>query len=125
MNKVTLIGRITKDLELKKTTSGKSVLQFTLAVNRMDKTADFINITAWEQRADFLMNYAHKGNRISVVGELRVETYEKDGKTNYKTYVNAQEVEILESKRDEEPTYEKPTKPSSQTLEVEDDTLPF
>ena len=68
VNSVILIGRLTKDPEIKKTSSGKSVASFTLAVNQRfnrDKT-DFINCVAWEKTADYLGNYVKKGNLIAV-----------------------------------------------------------
>lgn len=72
MNNVSLIGRLTKDIEVKKTTSGKSVASFTLAVGRkIQKEVDYIDCVAWNSSADYLCNYGKKGDLISVVGALQ------------------------------------------------------
>jgi single-strand DNA-binding protein len=84
MNKVIMIGRLTKDPEVKKTSSGKSVASFSLAVSdryNRDKT-DFINCVAWEKTADYLGNYVKKGNLIAVEGRISTRNY--DGPTERK-----------------------------------------
>lgn len=99
MNKICLVGRITKDLELKSTPSGKSVCEFTLAVNRDKDSADFINCRVWNAPAENLVKYQGKGSLISVAGELRTDSYEKqDGTKGYKTYVLANNIEYLGTK---------------------------
>ena len=107
MNKVILIGRVTKDIELKTTQSGKSVATFTLAVNRDYKNADgkydadFINCVAFGQQAETISKYVRKGDRFSVVGKLATRNYEKqDGSKVYVTEVNVDGFEFLESKKD-------------------------
>lgn len=111
MNKTILIGRVTKDIERKSTTSGKSVATFTLAVNRDYKNAegkydaDFINCVAYEQRADIISTYVHKGDKFSVVGKLNTRTYDKqDGSKAYITEVIVESFEFLESKKDKPAT---------------------
>lgn len=86
MNIVCLTGRLTADPELKKTQSGKSVVSFTLAVDREFKSADgerqadFINCVAWSQTAEFITKFFIKGKMIAIVGELRNRQYEtKEG----------------------------------------------
>lgn len=108
MNKITLTGRITDALELKKTTNDKSVIEFTIAVTRPFKReeADFIRVQLWNQNADFLAQYARKGTLIGVEGNLRVDQYEKDGNKHYKTYVQGERCEILS-----QPAEKKETKP--------------
>jgi len=83
MNQVSIVGRATKELELRKTQTGKSVLSFTVAVKRTynrDET-DFINCVAWEKTADILAQYGFKGCLLSLSGRIQPSTYDdKDGK---------------------------------------------
>ena len=103
MNSINLVGRITKDLELRSTPNDKSVCEFSLAVNRIgSKGTDFINCQVWSKQAENLSKYQGKGSLIGVVGSLRVEKYEnKNGETRYKTYVLANNIEYLETKKQE------------------------
>ena len=96
MNKVLLIGRITKDLELRHTPNDKAVCDFTLAVNRDKDNADFINCVVWNNQAENLCKYQGKGSLIAVFGELRVDTYEVEGNKRYKTYILVNNLEYLE-----------------------------
>ena len=106
MNKIILIGRVTKDIELKTTTSGKSVISFTLAVNRDYKNAegkydaDFINCVAFGQQAETISKYVNKGDKFGVTGKLATRNYEKNGSKVYVTEVNVDGFEFLESKKD-------------------------
>lgn len=114
INRVVLVGRITKNPELKKTQSGKSVASFTVACNRMKKEdgADFINCVAWNQSAEYLCKYAKKGYLVSVDGRIQVRSYEpQNGSKQYITEVVAEHLSILESKKNDEqqasvPSYE-------------------
>lgn len=102
-NHVMLCGRITKDLELEKTTNNISVLKFTLAINRVynKDQADFINCIAWKHSAEYLSKYGSKGDLIQVSGEIQTSNYQgKDGNTIYKTEVNCNEVTIRSQKGD-------------------------
>ena len=105
MNQVILIGRLTKDPELRATASNISVCSFTVAVDRRFKTegqptADFINVIAWRQQAEFVAKYFNKGSRIAVTGSIQTRQWDdKDGKRHYATDVVADEVEFCESKR--------------------------
>lgn len=99
MNNVTLIGRITKDLELRSTSNGKSVCEFNIAVNRIGEGTDFITCVIYGNQAENLCKYQDKGSQIAVSGSLRVDTYEKDGQRKYKTYVLTNNIEYLESKK--------------------------
>lgn len=92
MNNVTLIGRVTEDIELRTTTNGKSVANFTLAVRRNKEETDFIDCKAWKGTADYLSTYIHKGNRIAVTGRLEQERWEKDSKKYSKLLVVVNEV---------------------------------
>lgn len=99
LNKVILMGNITADLELKTTQSGVSVIQFSIAVGRRfaketdEVKADFINIVAWRNTAEFISKYFSKGKSIVVVGSLQVRSYTaQDGSKRYVTEVVADEV---------------------------------
>ena len=100
MNKAQLIGRVTKDIELRQTQSGLSVTKFTIAVNRRKKDdgADFINCTAWSKTAEIMEKYVHKGDKIGIVGRIQTGSYEKDGHKVYTTEVVVEELEFLEKK---------------------------
>lgn len=106
MNKVILIGRLTKTPELRYTTSNTAVCQFSIAVDRKYKsegqpTADFINIVAWRSTAEFVSKYFNKGSRIAIVGQIQTRNYEAtDGRKVYVTEVIADEVEFCESRKD-------------------------
>lgn len=97
MNRCIIVGRITKDLELKETQKGTKVCEFTLATNRpMDREkADFINVIVWDKQAENLCKYQKKGNLIAVFGEIRTDSYEVEGKKRYKTYVLCNQLEYL------------------------------
>lgn len=101
MNNVCLIGRITKDLEIRTTESGKHICKFTLAVKRDTDNTDFINCMVWGTQADNLVKYQKKGNQISVVGSIRTGNYESNGKINYTFEVLANSIQYLESKKEE------------------------
>jgi single-strand DNA-binding protein len=99
MNKVLLIGRLTKDAELRYTANGKAVASFTVAVQRNKEEADFINCVAWNKTAENLANYTSKGSLIGVEGSIQTRNYKNnEGKTVYVTEVWAQSVEFLSSK---------------------------
>ena len=102
MNNVTIIGRITKDLELKTTNNDKSVCEFTLAVNRKGiEGTDYITCVVWNKPAENLVKYQGKGSLIAVAGSLRVEKYQdKEDKTRYRAYVIANSIEYLETKKE-------------------------
>lgn len=87
MNNIVLIGRITKDPELKYTNNGKGNTRFTLAVQRNKEETDFINCVAWEKTAENIAEYFKKGSQIAVQGAIRTGSYEKDGRTVYTTDV--------------------------------------
>jgi len=99
MNKIILLGRITKDIELKYTANNNAVANFTVAVNRKfvkqgeERQADFINCVTWGKTAEFVEKYFSKGQMIAVVGELQTRTYDNaEGKKVYVTEVNVSEV---------------------------------
>lgn len=108
LNVVNLIGRLTKEIELRKTNSGKSVTQFTLAVNRNTKEdrADFPSVVVWNQGAEYLSKYSTKGDLVSVEGRLQTRSYDGDHGKQYVTEVVADRVQLLSFKKQEkvEPT---------------------
>ena len=107
MNRVILVGRLTKDPEVKTTQSQVSVCSFTLAVDRRfkaangERQADFLSCVAWRQQAELLGRYFQKGSRIGIVGNLQSRSYDdQTGKKVYVTEVVVDEIEFLDSKRD-------------------------
>ena len=105
MNKVTLIGRLTKDAELKTTSSGINYCNFIIAVDRKfkdangNRQADFIACVAWRTTADFISKYFKKGNKIAVVGSIQTRNYEdQSGNKHLVTEVIVDEAEFVESK---------------------------
>lgn len=104
MNKVILMGRFTKDPELRYTTNNTAVVSFTLAVDRRIKqegqpTADFIPMVAWSKTAEFISNYFKKGNRIAICGRIQTRTWDDaENKRHYVTEVVVEEAYFAESK---------------------------
>jgi len=100
MNKLIMMGRATKEPEIRYTNDGKAIARFSLAVNRNYKDAptDFFNIVSFDKTAQFIENYIHKGSKILVEGKLQNNNYEKDGKKVYSDQIIADRVEFCESK---------------------------
>ena len=103
MNRVELIGRLTRDPELRYTSSNIATARFTLAVNRPfqsqngENGTDFINIVVWRKQAENVKKYVSKGSLVSVEGRIQTGSYEKDGQRIYTTDVVADSVQFLES----------------------------
>lgn len=106
INKAILMGRLTRDPELRHTNSGTPVCSFSIAINNgygENQTTDFINCVAWNKQAEFVERNFSKGKMIIVVGRIQTRTWEgTDGKKNYATEVVANEVSFGESKRSSE-----------------------
>jgi single-strand DNA-binding protein len=108
MNKVILMGRLTRDPEVRYTqTSNTLVASFSLAVNRRfvrqgeERQADFINVVAWNKTGEFVSKYFKKGQQVAVVGRLQTRTWDDDkGQKHYITEVVAEETYFADSKRD-------------------------
>lgn len=101
MNKVCLVGRMCADVELRSTTTGKSVCGFALAVDRKGKDAgtDFVDCAAWEKTAEFISRHFSKGSRIAITGRLQTRNYEdKNGSKRKVTEVVVEEVFFCDSK---------------------------
>lgn len=101
MNKITLIGNLTKEPETRTTPSGATVCSFTIAVNRRfsesngEKKTDFFKINAWRQLGEVCSRYLAKGRKVAVIGELQARTYESKNGTQMSLDVSADEVEFL------------------------------
>ena len=105
ITRVTLVGRLTKDIELKKTNSNASVCNFTVAVDRRfqsqqanGQSADFINCIAWRQSADFLAQYAGQGTIVAVEGRIQTRSYDGQNGKVYVTEVVADNVQIISNR---------------------------
>ena len=108
MNKVLLLGNITKDLELKKTNSGKSVLDFNIATNEGktasgDDVTQFTGCRAWEKTAENIAQYFKKGNKILVEGRIRTDTQETPNGRRYWTYVLVDRFEFVQPREQNTP----------------------
>ena len=145
MNSVQLIGRLTKDSDLRYTQTGKAVATGTLAVNRRFKNAqgeseaDFINIQIWDKGAENLANFTRKGSQIGVNGRIQTRNYEnKEGARVYVTEIVVENFTLLESKKDgggngqtgqinprgnRQPS--DPFSSHSESIDISDDDLPF
>ena len=105
MNKAILIGRLTKDPELRTTPTGRNVCQFSIAVSRTytnangEREANFITCVVWDKQAENLAKYQKKGNQIAVDGRIQTRNYDdKDGKKVYVTEILASNISFLDSK---------------------------
>ena len=102
MNKVILVGRLTRDPEVRYTQTGKAVASFSVAVDHGfgdNKRADFIPIVVWDKLAEVCGNNLTKGRRILVEGRLQISEYEKDGQKRRSAEVVAQNIEFLDTKQ--------------------------
>ena len=131
MNNINLIGNVCNDIEVKTTTSGKSVVSFNLAVKRpfTKDTTDFIPVVVWDQGAEYLGRYARKGSRVGVSGKLTTRKWTDNNGNNRVAYeVVADSVELSESLKNGAEATES-NKGSNYIPEAykveEDDSLPF
>ena len=136
MNKVILVGNLTRDPELSETPSGVAVCRFAIAVSRDyasadgNRETDFFNITVWRGRAEVCGKYLKKGNKVAIVGSLQNRSYEdKDGIKRNVTDVVASEVEFLTPKSAQGEYDDAPVAPAKrerpQLEAIEDNQLPF
>ena len=139
MNRLTIIGNLTRDPELRTTSTGLNVCSFTVAVNRRRSAnsnqpeADFFRVTAWRQLGENCQRYLAKGRKVAVVGPVSVQTYTgNDGTQRFSLEVTADDVEFLSSRSDDagyapvapaQPVAAAPAMSGFQ--EVDDDDLPF
>ena len=150
INRTVLVGRLTRDPDLRITGNGTPVAQFTLAVNRQftnaqgEREADFVNCVIWRKPAEALAQYTHKGSLIGVDGRIQTRTHDdNDGKKIYVTEVVADSFSFMESKKDNQPSIKqttqayvkqavhkaKPASPDtfagSDEINIDDSDLPF
>lgn len=141
INRVVLVGRLTKDVELRYTTSGAAVGSFSLAVNRQftsangERETDFINAVIWRKPAENLAQFTHKGSLIVIDGRLQTRNYEdKQGKRVYVAEVIVDNFSLLEPKQggqgpkqvQQSPTMNQNANPfGGSDLNIEEDDLPF
>ena len=141
MNSCNFIGRITTDLELKKTPSDVSLVNFMIAIDRYngknkEKTADFIPVSAYRSDAENIVKYFSKGSMIGITGNIKTDTYEKNGEKRYTWKVKLESFSFTGGKREtansgEQPAAQQPA-PSYSSADnsdfeevVDDDDLPF
>ena len=134
MNKVQLLGRLTKDPEIRYTqTNNIAVANFSLAVNRRfgkegeERQADFINIVSWGKTAQFCEKYFKKGMQIALVGRIQTRTYDDtEGKKHYVTEVVAEEVYFADSKKEQqEPQSDMQFENEISNMNFDNEPLPF
>lgn len=129
MNKVIIIGRNTKEIELRQTTSGTSAIEFSIAVKRAFKNAngeyesDFFNCVAFNKTAETISRYVNKGDQIAIEGRLQTRSYtNREGKKITVTEIVVENVEFLQAKKQEEP---KQTEQQWEELDPFKNDLPF
>ena len=134
MNKLTIIGNLTKDPELRTTTTGVNVCTFTVAVNRRkprenEPDADFFKVTAWRERGETCAKFLAKGRKVCVMGPVSVNLYTtNDGQTRASMEVTADEVEFLTPRNENNAQAQEPAPnvdEQSGFAQVETDELPF
>ena len=142
LNNVVLVGRMTKDAELRYTPQNQAVATFTLAVNRNfknangEREADFINCVIWRQQAENLANWAKKGVLIGITGRIQTRSYEnQQGQRVYVTEVIADNFQLLESRNqnqdkaqtssNEVPDFSRNNNSNGNPMDISDDDLPF
>lgn len=133
MNKISLIGRLGRDPEVKQTTNGKAVATFTLAVDRRfknasgQKEADWVNIVAWDKSAELIGQYVKKGDQIGVVGRLQIRNYDgTDGQKRYVTEVICEEFDFISNQGQKQENFApKVTIEETNFNDVSEDEIPF
>lgn len=143
MNKLTIIGNLTRDPELRTTSMGINVCTFTVAVNRRRSSqnsnqpeADFFRVSAWRQLGENCQKYLSKGRKVAVVGPVSVSSYTaNDGSTRFSLEVTADDVEFLSPRSEDTSAYSAPAAPAQSAAtapaaekgfeEVDDEDLPF
>ena len=137
INNVVLVGRMTRDAELRYTPSNQAVATFSLAVNRNfknqsgEREADFINCVIWRQQAENLANWAKKGALVGITGRIQTRNYEnQQGQRVYVTEVVAENFQLLESRNSQQQTNQSGNSSNSHfgnanKMDISDDDLPF
>ncbi|CNC36533.1 prophage LambdaSa1%2C single-strand binding protein [Streptococcus agalactiae] len=137
INNIVLVGRMTKDAELRYTPSNQAVATFSLAVNRNfknqsgEREADFINCVIWRQQAENLANWAKKGALVGITGRIQTRNYEnQQGQRIYVTEVVVENFQLLESRNSQQQTNQSGNSSNSyfgnaNKMDISDDDLPF
>ena len=144
MNKAILIGRLTRDPEIRYTQTNRAVAQFAIAIDRPftnqegEKEADFLNIVVWDKQAENVGKYIHKGSKVAVEGRIQSRSYENEkGEKRYTTEIIASHIQFLDSKKDDSKFNSMPEPPAPKEKELDpfeqfgnevsisDDELPF
>lgn len=147
INRTVLVGRLTKDPEIRYTQSGMAVANFTMAVNRQftnangEREADFISCIVWRKAAENFCNFTHKGSLVGIDGRIQTNTYEKEGQRVYSTQVVVDNFSLLEPKQQSQQrgqqsnasdalhdNFGQPTNNYSQNnndFDIDDNDLPF
>lgn len=136
INRVVLLGRLTRDVELKYTQSGTAVGSFSLAVQRPfkdangERSSDFVNAIIWRKPAENFANFVHKGSLVGIEGRLQTRNYENNqGQRVYVTEVVVDNFSLLEKKGDSQSTQQPPADPFANSdnskMEFDDSQLPF
>ena len=130
MNNVNIIGRLTKDVEVRKTSTNKSVSSFSIAVDNLatkdgEKTTSFFNCNAWNNVAETLSKYTRKGDRIAITGSLIQRNYKnKNGEKNSVVEINVNSITLIENKKENASTQSE-NKAVENDNKINDDDLPF
>ncbi len=132
INRTVLVGRLTKDVELKYTQSGQAVASFTLAVNRQftntqgEREADFIQCVIWRKAAENFKNFTHKCSLVGIDGRIQTRSYDnQQGQRVYVTEVVVDNFSLLESKGSNRAASNDPFAGNGEPIDVNDDDLPF
>ena len=126
INRVILIGNLTKDVEMATTNSGKNVARFTIAVSRRytnadgERETDFLNIVVWNTLAENCAKYLQKGSKVAVSGAIQTRSYESEEGKRYITEIIADEVEFVGAKKEQDQAEAEP-----KMEPINDDNLPF
>ena len=129
MNNVNIIGRLTKDVEVRKTSTNKSVSSFSIAVDNLatkdgEKTTSFFNCNAWNNVAETLSKYTRKCDRIAISGSLIQRNYEKNGEKISVVEINVNSITLIENKK-ENASVNSENKSVENDNKINDDDLPF
>jgi len=138
MNSVNIVGRLTKDVELRYSQAGVAIANYTVAVNRNfkdangERTADFINVVQFRKGAELVAQYTGKGSQIGVTGRIQTRNYEnKEGNRVFVTEVVAESVQFLDSKKSNQSNNQQnkenddPIKGQGEPIDIDDSDLPF
>lgn len=129
MNNVSIVGNITRDIELNNTQSGIATSRFSIAVNRRpdangERKADFFNCVAWRKTAEFLAKYCKKGSRVAISGHLVSGSYDKDGHTVYTVEIVVDNVDLMSSSQAKSGSEKNNETPDLEPLS-DDEDVPF